>query len=115
MKLQPKDKIRLRHMLDAAQKTVGFTNGKTRKDLDTDEKLAFAVVRLIEVIGEAAKGITVDVRQSYPGIPWKDIAGARDRLIHGYFDVDLNIVWQIVSKDLPLLIDELEKMISPHS
>ena len=109
---QHDDTVRLRHMLDAARKAQDFVRGRARGDLDTNEQLMLALVRLLEVIGEAAKGITPATRQRYPAIAWKDIVGTRDRLIHGYFDVDLDIVWQIVSVDLPSLITELERVIS---
>jgi uncharacterized protein with HEPN domain len=105
------DSVRLRHMLDAARKVVEFAHGRSRTDLDTDEMLQLALVRLIEVLGEAAKGVSPDCRQAYPEIPWKQIAGTRDRLVHGYFDVDLDIVWEIVSADLPDLLATLEKII----
>ena len=79
--------------------------------MDADEKLTLALVRLIEVLGEAAKGVSQTFRETHPEISWREIAGTRDRLIHGYFDVDLNIVWQIVTKDLPALILQLEKIL----
>lgn len=107
------DAVRLRHMLDAARKATMFTQGRTRQDLDTDEQAALAIVRLLEIIGEAARGLSQDFRQSHSDIPWKDIIGTRDRLIHGYFDVDLDIVWQIVTADLPQLILEWERIIIP--
>ena len=78
-----------------------------------DEQLTFAIVRLIEIIGEAAKNVSDEVRQKNPDIPWKEIAGTRDRLVHGYFDVDLEIVGKIITKDLPDLIVLLEKIILP--
>ena len=79
---------------------------------DADEKLALALVRLLEILGEAAKGVSPDFRDAHPQIPWKLVAGARDRLIHGYFEVDLKIVWEIVTRDLPPLIAELERLLS---
>lgn len=103
------DPVRLRHMLDAAQKAIEFAKSCRREDLDTDEKLALAIVRLLEILGEAAKSVSDRCRRDHPGIPWRQIAGTRDRLIHGYFDVDLDIVWKIVTEDLPSLADELEK------
>ena len=106
------DRIRLRHMLDAARKAQEFIQGSTRDALDTDEKLTLALVRLLEVIGEAAKGVSSECRQDYPKIAWKAIAGTRDRLIHGYFDIDLDIVWQIATTDLPPLITELERILA---
>jgi uncharacterized protein with HEPN domain len=109
--LKTEDIVRLRHMLDAARKATNFAQSRKRADLDTDELFALALVRLLEIIGEAAKAVSADCRQSYPQIEWKPIAGTRDRLIHGYFNVDLDIVWKIVTVDLPLLIVELEKIL----
>ena len=105
------DIVRLRHMLDAAVMAVDFTKTSERADLNKDEKLTLAIVRLLEVLGEAAKNVSDKFRMDYPAIPWREIAGTRDRLIHGYFDIDLDIVWAIVSVDLPKLITELEKII----
>ena len=103
------DIVRLHHMLDAARKAVEYTETCKRTDLDKDEKLALAVVRLLEILGEAAKSVSRDFRQNHPEIPWRQIASTRDRLIHGYFDVDLGIVWQIISVELPPLLEQLEK------
>lgn len=109
---QNDDKIRLRHMLDAAQKTLQFADGRQREDLDRDEMFMLAIVRLIEVIGEAAKHVSGDVKEAAPEVPWRQITGTRNRLIHGYFDVDLDIIWQIVTNDLPPLIEHLESMLT---
>jgi uncharacterized protein with HEPN domain len=109
------DEIRLRHMLDAARKAVSFVKGRSRRDLDSDEMLALAVTRLIEVIGEAARGLSQEFKNNNPYIAWKQIAGTRDHLIHGYFDVDLDIIWAILTQDLPPLIKELEKLLPPDS
>ena len=106
------DVVCLRHMLDAARKAIAFTKNCNRGDLDTDEKLSLSVIRLLEILGEAAKGISETCRESYPEIPWRQIAGTRDRLIHGYYDVDYDIVWKIVSDDLGGLVEILEKMLS---
>ena len=106
------DIVRLRHMLDAAEKAVRFAEGKTRPDLDRDEKLALAVVRLIEIIGEAAVKVSGDVQAKHSSIPWKEVVGTRNRLIHGYEEVDLDIVWQIVSVDLPRLVPSLHEAIN---
>jgi uncharacterized protein with HEPN domain len=106
------DVVRMRHMLDAARKAILFTQSCERADLDKDEKLALAVVRLLEILGEAAKGVSENIRQEYPAIPWRQIAGTRDRLIHGYFDVDYDIVWSIVSIDLGPVVEQLEKALS---
>ncbi len=106
------DAVRLRHMLDAARRAIEFMQGRAKSDLESDEQLSLAVVRLLEILGEAAKNVSEDLRKDYPDIPWRQIAGTRDRLIHGYFDVDLDIVWQIISTDLPVLVAQLEKALS---
>ena len=106
------DRILLRHMLDAARKARGFIRGRSRADLDSDEMLALAVIRLLEVVGEAARNLSQDIRESHPEIAWKQITGTRDRLIHGYFDVDLDIIWAILTRDLPPLVSSLEKLLS---
>ena len=106
------DMVRLRHMLDAAHKAIEFTENCGRIDLDNDEKLTLSIVRLLEILGEAAKNVSEQCRQKHPSIQWRQIAGTRDRLIHGYFDVDLNIVWRIVSDDLPSLAAQLERILA---
>jgi uncharacterized protein with HEPN domain len=110
--LSPKDSVRLRHMLDAARKAAQFSQGRSRSDLDANEMLALALVRLLEIIGEAASGISTDVRERCPEIPWSQVVSTRNRLIHGYYDMDLSIIWKIVTHDLPPLITELERIIS---
>ena len=104
----PRDEVRLRHMLDAARKVQEIMSGRSREDLDRNEILSLAVVRLLEIVGEAARHVTAETRTAHPGIPWRAIAGTRDRLIHGYFDVDLDVVWSIVADDLPGLVRALE-------
>ena len=81
--------------------------GRSRGDLDTDRVLALAVVRLLEIIGEAATRVPTEERARRPDIPWAAIVGLRNRLIHGYDDVDLDIVWAIVTSDLPTLLMRL--------
>jgi uncharacterized protein with HEPN domain len=111
----PRDSLRLRHMLDASRRAVEFMEGKSREDLRADEMLALALVRLLEIIGEAAKNVENPVSQAHPEIPWKQMAGARDRLIHGYFDVDLDIIWSIIRSDLPPVIKALESILGEGS
>ena len=73
------------------------------------------LVRLLEIVGEASKKVSEEIRQRYPEIPWKQIAGTRDRLIHGYFDVDLDIIWSIVADDLLILIAKLGRILPLNS
>ena len=87
-----RDIIRLREMADASKKAVNFATGRERADLDSDEMFALAIIRLLEIVGEAAKGISEDIRRRHPEIPWNQVTGTRDRLIHGYYDVDNDIV-----------------------
>lgn len=105
------DLVRLRHMFDAAAKVAQFTEGRTRSDLEKDEKLAFALVRLLEIIGEAANQTSEEFRISHSEMPWRSMTATRNRLIHGYFDVDLDVVWAISSQDIPSLITHLKKIL----
>jgi len=105
------DSVRIRHILDAAREAVAFAKERIRADLDTDRKLNLSLVRLLEIIGEAVRGISQEFRDSHPDLPWKIMIGMRDRLIHAYFDVNLDVVWQTVTEDLPPLIAQLEKIV----
>ncbi len=105
---QHDDGVRLRHMLDAAKQAMEFTRGRSAADLYRDAQLALALTRLVEIIGEAAKNVSAETRAKLPQIPWRAIAGTRDRLVHAYFDVDLERLWQIVAADLPPLVAVLE-------
>ena len=102
------DRVRLQHMLDASRQSIAFVQGRGRKDLDTDLQLTLALTRLVEIVGEAAKNVSDEERKRHPEVPWRAIAGTRDRLAHGYFDVDLDQLWQVVSADLPALVRVLE-------
>jgi uncharacterized protein with HEPN domain len=105
------DEIRLRHMLEAAREAASFAMGRVRDDLETDRQLVLALVKDIEIIGEAAAQITEDTHSRTPSIPWQKIIAMRNRLVHAYFSVNLDIVWQTVQKDLPPLIETLERVV----
>lgn len=94
-------------MRDHAQEVVALMADHSRDDLDSDRVLALAVVRLLEIIGEAASRVPIEERARRPEVPWTAIVGLRNRLIHGYDDVDHDIVWAIVSTDLPALLSSL--------
>ena len=107
----PKDDwVCLRHMLDSAKEAVELTQGKSRHDLDTNRVLSLALVRLLEILGEAANRVTTATRAENPDIPWSQIVSLRNRLIHGYDTINLDILWKILSDDLALLIVQLEKI-----
>ncbi len=110
--MQEADLIRFRHMLDAANEIMEYTRNKTSEDFKNDRKLNLSVVRLLEIIGEAATDIPHDIKNECQNLPWKEIIGMRNRLIHGYFEIDLDIVWNTVIHDIPPLISELEKVIN---
>lgn len=110
--MKKSDLIRVRHMLDAAKEALSHAKGRTRKDLDTDRQLTHSLIRPIEVIGEAAANITKEFRQRNAQIPWSNIISMRNRLIHVYFDINLDRVWDTVTDDLPPLIVEPERIVA---
>ena len=108
---QSKDITRLRHMLDHGREAVALLQGKTKAELKNNRVLHLALVRLIEIVGEAANRVSKGTQEHYPQIPWSQIVGMRNRLIHGYEFLDFDILWQTVTEDLPKLIDELEQIV----
>ncbi len=111
---QHDDTVSLRHMLDHAQEVLSMASGKQRRDLEDDRMLELALVRLIEIIGEAAGRVSLEDQRKYSSIPWPQIIGMRNRLIHGYDQVDLNLLWDTIEIDLPPLISELKNILDPR-
>lgn len=109
------DLIRLRHMLDASREAQSFVDGRSRADLDGDRMLVLALLKDIEILGEAASKVGDLTKEKFPDIPWRHIIGMRNRLIHGYFDVNLDIVWTTVTGELSALVDELERIVARES
>jgi uncharacterized protein with HEPN domain len=105
------DRVRLEHMLGAARSAVGFIQGRRRPDLDSDDMLMFALVHALAIIGEAASQVSVQTRQTLPLVPWRLIVGMRHRLVHGYFEVDLDRVWDTATQYVPTLIEQLEAVV----
>ena len=85
---------------------------QTRESLDKNRMLALSLVQLIEIVGEAATRVTREFQNQHPEIPWAQIVGMRNRLIHAYFDIDMDRVWKIAKDDLPLLVVQLEKIVT---
>ncbi len=104
------DAVRVRHMLDAAREAVGFAAGRVAEDLVHDRMLLLSLVKCIEILGEAANKVSEEARGEFPAIPWRDIVSMRNRLIHGYFDINTTIVWKTVNVELPALIREMESI-----
>lgn len=103
----PEDVVRIRHLTEAADKVAVFSNGRTRADLESDEILRLALTKLVEIVGEAAKQVSPQTRSTYPEVPWTQAARMRDRLVHHYFDINLDILWNTVTEDLPTLLRAL--------
>ena len=107
------DRVRLRHMLDAAHEVVVFITGETRDSLNHDLKLVRALCMSIGIIGEAAANLSDELRKQNPEIPWRQIIGMRNFLIHAYFSLDLDILWNTATQSIPPLIMELQDLIPP--
>jgi uncharacterized protein with HEPN domain len=103
------DDIRVRHLIEAARKAIEFCRGRSREDLETDELLQLALAKLLEIVGEAAKQVGEVGRKRYPKVPWAEAARMRDRLVHHYFDINLDVLWSTVRQDLPALLEALEE------
>ena len=102
------DIFRLQHILDAAREARLFSKGRRREDLDQDRGLMLILVKEVEIIGEAASKVSEEARVQLPGIEWRAIIGMRNRLIHIYYDINPDVLWNTITYDLPRLIEELE-------
>jgi len=98
-------------ILDGMNKAEALLEGVSYSQFESDFRINFAVVRALEIIGEAAKRLPDDLRQRYPDIPWKGMAGMRDRIIHGYDNVDLQIVWDVVNRDIPQIKPKIKSIL----
>ncbi len=99
-------------MVSHAREACGLLASRTRADLDRDRVLELAVVRLLEIVGEAAARVSHETQERYDDLPWPAIIGLRNRLIHGYDSVDLDVLWAIVCTDLPPLVERLEQIVA---
>jgi len=109
--ISPEDRVRLKHMLDASLEIQQYVQSATRRDLDCDPKLVHSLVHLFEIIGESANQVSDELREKAADIPWFVIIGMRNRLIHAYFNIDLNVVWSTATQDVPSVIAELKKLL----
>ena len=106
-----KDKAYLRHMIDAISDIKRFMKGLTKEEFFENKEKQYAVLRALEIIGEATKNLSKEMKAERSEIQWSDIAGMRDKLIHQYFGVNLNLVWETVKKNLPELENQISEML----
>lgn len=105
------DAIRICHMMDAATEAVNFIKEKVRSDLDSNRMLELALIKCIETIGEATSNTSKECREEFHQIPWTEIIGMRNRLIHAYFETNLAILWETITYDIPPLINDLKNIL----
>lgn len=103
MRERSKDRYRLEHMLQAIERIRRYTKEKTFEDFVADDMMYYAVVKNIEILGEASNMLTEEFRENHPETPWKQVNGMRNYIVHEYFQVDNNVVWDVITHDLPLL------------
>ena len=99
-------------MVEAAEAAMRFLDGRARTDIETDLQLRFALTRAVEILGEAASKLSASARSEMPDVPWPAIIGMRNRLVHAYFDIDLDVLWQTVTADLPDILRRLRPYLS---
>ena len=108
------DGVYLGHMLDTARKIVRKQSGLTRGQYESDENLQMVFAHLVQVLGEAASRVSPECRRHTPEIPWNRIVGIRHRIVHDYMNIDLEILWEVVSRNVPELVDALAKIAPPE-
>ena len=109
------DSAYLLDMLLAARDGLSFTEGLSYDDFARDRRTQLSVLKAVEIVGEAAAQVSEDTMQAHPAIPWREIVGMRNRLVHAYFDIDLRLVWDTARDDLPELIARFEPLVPPEA
>ncbi len=107
--METRDRVRIQHMLEAAKEALAFAHEKERDDIESNRILARALVECLRVVGVAARQVSIETRQQHPRVPWQDIIGMRNRLVHEYFDINYDVIWQTVTAELPNLVEVLEQ------
>ena len=113
--MEIRDSARIAHILEAARDIKNFIQGKDRSSLETEKMLLYAVVRAIEIIGEASSQVSSETRSQYPDLPWRDAIGMRNQLIHAYITVDLDIVWKTATVAIPHFAEEIQRLGLDHA
>ena len=114
------DAVYLQYMIDAIDRVAFYVSGRSRTDLDPDLLLQDGIVRQIQILGEACRSVSPELRNRYPEIPWREITATRNRMVHDYFDLDLTTIWDIVASELPVLRPQLAAILAslepgPHA
>jgi uncharacterized protein with HEPN domain len=109
----PRDAVYLGHMIAMAKKAVSKTVGLSHEEYDADENLRLALTHLVQIIGEAGGRVSREFCERHPEVPWTELTGMRHKVVHDYLGVDEDIVWQVVTEDLPQLIETLERLAVP--
>ncbi len=105
------DAVYVAHMLETARRALRIVEGKRSVDFFADETLRLALTRLVQVIGEAARRVSVGFVQTHPEVPWKAVTGMRNKLVHDYMGVDEDMIWDTVTKELPSLVTALDRLV----
>jgi len=111
--MQKDDLVYVGHMLDMARKAIGKIQGRSRADYDADEDLRLALTHIVQTLGEAARRASLPFQQAHLEIPWRKIVGMRHKVVHDYLEVDYDLVWDVVSAELPALVSQLEQLVPP--
>ena len=110
--MKENDRIRIHHIIDAAQEALSFVRNVDQENFSNNRMMILSVIKEIEIIGEAVSKISDEIKLMYSDVPWEDIVGMRNRLIHGYFDVDVKLIWNTTKIDLPPLVSSLEAILA---
>lgn len=109
--MRDSDRWRFEHIADALSTATGFVQGRERTELETNRMLVYALVRALEIVGEAASKISAEGRAEFSELPWLDMIGMRNRLVHAYFDVDIDTLWDTVADDVPPLAERIKEIL----
>jgi uncharacterized protein with HEPN domain len=109
--MNEKDLVFLKHILESIERIESYAKNISKEKFTKQIQLQDAIIRRLEIMGEAAKNITLDFKNKHPSLPWSEMIRTRDKVIHGYFGIDLDIVWDVTQKDLPLVKEQIKKIL----